>query len=158
MRRISTRRIRTARRCTSTSVALLAALAGCGSNAHPIAYENLTRGLGALQFTHITVDVSHTRRELVTVLTRNNPGIKLHVPPIDFAHREAFLVAVGPRSSTGYALRIVRVHQIAGHVDVVVRERTPSLGEPVRARVTYPFLLLALDSDKPVHLKMMGRP
>jgi PrcB C-terminal len=92
------------------------------------------------------------------VLARNNPGRKLTVPPIDFADREAFLVAVGPRSSTGYALRIVRVHQIGGHVDVVVREQTPSLGEPVRARVTYPFRLLVLDSDKPVHLKMMGRP
>lgn len=92
------------------------------------------------------------------MLRRNNPGVKLHVPPIDFAHREAFLVAVGPRSSTGYALRVVRVHQIGGHVDVVVREQTPSLREPVQARVTYPFLLLALDSDKPANLKLMGRP
>jgi len=92
------------------------------------------------------------------VLARNNPGRKLTVPPIDFAHREAFLVAVGPRSSTGYALRIVRVHQIGGHVDVVVREKTPSLGEAVKAHVTYPFRLLVLDSDKPVQLKMMGRP
>ena len=121
-------------------------------------YQDLTRELGALQFTHITVDVSHSRRELREVLARNNPGVKLHIPPIDFAHREAFLVAVGPRSSTGYALHTVRVHQIGGHVDVVVRERTPTLGEPVQARVTYPYLLLALDSDKPVQLKLMGRP
>jgi hypothetical protein len=92
------------------------------------------------------------------VLARNNPGVKVHVPPIDFAHREAFLVAVGPRSSTGYALRVVRVHQIGGHVDVVVREQTPSLREPVHVRITYPFLLLELESVKPAHLKMMGRP
>jgi hypothetical protein len=50
------------------------------------------------------------------------------------------------------------VHQIGGHVDVVVHEETPSLGDAVKPRVTYPFRLLVLDSDKPVHLKMMGRP
>ena len=133
-------------------------LAGCGSSPRAVAYQDLTRELGALAFTHITVDVSHSRRELLGVLARNNPGVKVHVPRIDFAHREAFLVAVGPRSSTGYALRVVRVHRIGGHVDVVVHEQTPSLGEPVQARVTYPFLLLSLASDKPVYLKMMGRP
>jgi hypothetical protein len=114
--------------------------------------------VGALQFTHITVNVAHSRRELLTVLARNNPGVPLHVPPIDFAHRETFLVAVGPRSSTGYALHVVRVHQIGGHVDVVVREQTPSLGDVVRARVTFPFRLLVLDTERPAHLKLMGRP
>ncbi len=78
------------------------------------------------------------------MLRRHNPGRTLQVPPIDFSRQEAFLVAAGPRSSTGYALRIVRVEEDGGPVDVVVRERTPSLGDPVQARVTYPFRLLAL--------------
>ena len=92
------------------------------------------------------------------MLRRNNPGRKVRLPPIDYPRQETFVVAVGPRSSTGYALRIVHVEQSGGHIDVVVREDTPSLGDPVRARVTYPFRLLALHSDKPVHLKWLGRP
>jgi hypothetical protein len=133
-------------------------LAGCGGKARPVDYENLTPKLGAVEFTHITVDLSQTRAELLVVLRRNNPGRKLRLPPIDYARQETYLVATGPRSSTGYALRIVRVEQKGDHIDVVVHEQTPALGDPVRARVTYPFLLLALDSHKPVHLRWPGRP
>ena len=133
-------------------------LAGCGGKARPVAYEDLTGKVGALEFTHVTVDRSQTREELLVVLRRNNPGRRVQLPPIDYPRQETFVVAAGPRSSTGYALRIVRVEDSGGHIDVVVREKTPSLGDPVRARVTYPFRLLALDSDKPVHLRWLGRP
>jgi hypothetical protein len=133
-------------------------LAGCGGKARPVGYENLTPKLGAVEFTHITVDLSRTRAELLVVLRRNNPGRRLSLPPIDYARQETYLVATGPRSSTGYALRIVRVEQKGDHIDVVVHEQTPALGDPVRARVTYPFLLLALNSHKPVHLRWPGRP
>jgi hypothetical protein len=92
------------------------------------------------------------------VLQRNNPGRKIKLPPIDFRRQETFLVAAGPRSSTGYALRIVRVEDQGGHIDVVVRELTPTLGDAVRARVTYPYRLLLFDSTKPVRLKWLGRP
>jgi PrcB C-terminal len=157
LRRTSSQRIRAARRCTCISVALLL-LAGCGSSARPIAYEDLTPKLGSLEFTHITVNRANTRSELLEVLRRNNPGRKLQLPPIDFTRQETFLVAAGPRSSTGYALRIVRVDESGGHINVVIREQTPSLSDPVRARVTYPYRLLLFDSDKPVHLKWVGRP
>jgi hypothetical protein len=157
LRRSCTRRIRTARRCTCTSLALLL-LAGCAAAKRPLAYEDLTAKVGGLEFTHLTVDRASSRAQLLEVLKRNNPGVKLHVPPIDYARGETFLVAAGPRSSTGYSLRVVRVYDHGDHVQVVVRERTPSLGDPVRARVTYPFRLLALPSRKPVHLKWLGRP
>ena len=92
------------------------------------------------------------------MLERNNPGRKVTLPPIDFSRQETFLVAAGPRSSTGYALRVVRVEERGDSIGVVVRELTPSLGDPVRARVTYPYRLLLFDSTKPVHLKWLGRP
>jgi hypothetical protein len=133
-------------------------LAGCGGKAQPVTYEDLTAKVGPLEFTRITVKRLRTRAELLDVLEKNNPGRKIALPPIDFSRRETFLVAAGPRSSTGYALEIVRVEQKGGRVDVVIRERTPSLDDRVRPRVTYPFRLLALDSDKPVHLKWLGRP
>jgi hypothetical protein len=136
----------------------LLVLAGCGAAERPVSYDDLTRKVGGLEFTHLTVDTSQTRAELLEVLQRNNPGLKINVPPIDYARQETFLVAAGPRSSTGYSLRVVRVYEHGGHIQVVVRERTPTLGDPVHARVTYPFRLLALPSHKPVHLKWLGRP
>jgi hypothetical protein len=124
-----------------------------------VPYTDLTRQAGQLEFTRITRDVFRSREALVEVLRRNNPGRSIRLPRIDFTRQEIYLVAAGPRSSTGYDLRIVRVRDEGDHVVVVVRERTPSLGDPVEARVTYPFRLIALPrTDKPVKLKWLGRP
>jgi hypothetical protein len=96
---------------------------------------------------------------LLELLRQMNPGRDIRLPPIDWAHKEAFLVATGPRSSTGYALRIEAVQDYGSGIDVVVHEQTPSLGDPVTARVTYPFRLIVLPrSDKTVKLKWPGRP
>ena len=133
-------------------------LAGCGGS-KPVAYTDLTNAAGPLEFTRISVRLFRDRASLIEFLARMNPGQRLHVPPIDFDRQQAYLVAAGPRSSTGYDLRVVRVREEGGRIVVTVRERTPSLGDPVRARVTYPYRLLALPrSDKSVKLKWLGRP
>ena len=134
-------------------------LAGCGAAPRPVAYTDLTRVVGTLEFTRITRDLFRSREDLVEVLERHNPGRNIHLPSIDFSRQAVYLVAAGPRSSTGYELRIERVQDQGDHVVVVVREDTPSLGDPVEARVTYPFRLIALPrTDEPVKLKWPGRP
>lgn len=135
------------------------ALAGCAGEARPLAYTDLTAETGPLQFTRITRDVFRSRAALLEVLQRNDPGANIGLPTIDFARREAYLVATGPRSSTGYSLEIVGVRDTGSRIVVTVHERTPSLSDPVRARVTYPYRLITLPrSDKPVKLKWPGRP
>ena len=135
------------------------ALSGCSGTARLVTYTDLTRQTGPLEFTRITRDVYRTRAALLDVLERNNPGRLVELPPIDFARREAYLVATGPRSSTGYQLDILRVVDTGARIVVTVHERTPSLGEPVQARVTYPYRLITLPrSNKPVKLKWPGRP
>ena len=122
-------------------------------------YDDLTRKLGPLEFTRITVATFSSRSALLYVLARNNPGRRITLPPIDFTRREVYLVAAGPRSSTGYDLRIVAVRDEGDRILVTVHERTPSLGDPVHARITYPFRLIAfLRNGKPVKLKWPGRP
>jgi hypothetical protein len=134
-------------------------LAGCGEQPRPVPYTDLTREAGPLEFTRIKRQLFRDRDELVEFLEEMNPGRDLRLPRIDFTRQQVYLVATGPRSSTGYDLRIVRVMDEGDRVVVVVRERTPSLGERVEARVTYPFRLLALPrTDKPVKLKWLGRP
>jgi PrcB C-terminal len=140
-----------------TAFAVLAA--GCGAESRAVPYTDLTREAGALEFTRIKRDVFRDRDSLLDVLEEMNPGRPIRLPRINFTRQEVYLVAVGPRSSTGYDLRIVRVQDEGDRVLVVVRELTPSLGDPVQARVTYPFRLIALPrSDKPVRLKWLGRP
>jgi hypothetical protein len=134
-------------------------LTACGGETRAVDYTDLTRSVGELEFTRITRDHFESRDELVDVLERHNPGRSIRLPAIDFSTRCVYLVAAGPRSSTGYELRIVEVRDEGGNIVVVVREKTPSLGDPVAARVTYPFRLISLPrTGGPVKLKWLGRP
>jgi hypothetical protein len=75
-------------------------------------------------------------------------------PAIDFGRRRAVLVALGPRSSTGYAVEVESVREERRRIVVVVRERSPTLADSVRPRVTYPFRLITLPrGDKPVEVE-----
>jgi hypothetical protein len=150
--------VRAAKQVTCAG-ALALLLAGCGSTNTAVPYVDLTRRAGPLEFTRITRDVFRDRAGLLEVLERNNPGRKIALPNIDFRRREIYLVAAGPRSSSGYTLEVVRVRDVGDHIVVVVHERSPSLGDQVKAGVTYPFVLIALPrSDEPVKLKWPGRP
>jgi hypothetical protein len=87
------------------------------------------------------------------------PGRAPRAPRVDWSREQVVVISLGPRSSTGYSLRIARVVERRRGVDVLVREQTPSLGEPVEARVTYPYRAVAIHSTtKPVYVKLQGRP
>jgi hypothetical protein len=58
--------------------------------------------------------------------------------------RERVLVSPGPRSSTGYAVRVARIVEQRTRILMDVREQTPRLGQPVEARVTYPYVLVEI--------------
>jgi hypothetical protein len=124
----------------------------------PVAFRVLPNALGAVKLTAPTFQ--HFRKRLyfenylATKLSRIPP-----LPPVDFTRDEVLLVAVGARSSTGYAVRIESVTNQRGRIVVRVREITPSLGDHVVARVTYPYTLATIPlSPKPVHYIWLGRP
>lgn len=72
------------------------------------------------------------------------PGVPPRAVPLDWQKEELVLVAPGPRSSTGYGVRILSVTQRRNRVDVVAEETSPRLGQRVEPRVTYPYRLLAI--------------
>ena len=137
----------------------MAVVAGCGGKGTPVAYQDVSAQLHPAEFTRQVRQIFRTRADLMDYLERAMPGRRLHLPRIDFSRREAVLVAAGPRSSTGYVLHVLSVRQAGDRLVVTVRERTPSLGEPVTARVTYPFRLLSVPrTAKHLRLKWLGRP
>ena len=86
-------------------------------------------------------------------------GESATVPPIDFAERTAVLAAAGPRSSSAYALDVVRVTEERSRIVVAIRERTPSLARPGAATLAFPFRLITIRrTDKPIELDWEGRP
>jgi hypothetical protein len=127
--------------------------------AEQVAWRDLTPGLGPVEFTRRVTGTYRSPERLRTLLEATMPGRAPEVPRLDWSREQALVIALGPRSSTGYSLRIVRVVERRRAVEVIVRERTPSLGDPVEARVTYPYRAVAIRSTKtPVYVKLQGRP
>ena len=124
----------------------------------PVAWRDLSARLGPLRYPRASFRVFLHREKLVKYLDAIMPGAAPAPPPIDFAHRKAVLILDGPRSSTGYDLRVDRVTEERSRIVVFVRERTPSLATKVAGRVTYPYRLITIPrTSKPTTLVFQGR-
>jgi hypothetical protein len=124
----------------------------------PLGWQDITTQVADASWARPTISVLRDRRKLEKLFLVATFGHHPKPPRIDFARREAVLVTAGPRSSTGYALRVESVTVKGGTIDVIVRERTPGLGDQVVPRLTYPFLMITLPkSSKHVHVRYAGR-
>jgi hypothetical protein len=122
------------------------------------AWRDLTPRLH-LEFTRKVTAVYHSRAPFERLLEATMPGRAPKPPRVDWAHEQVVVIALGPRSSTGYSLRIVRVVERRRGIYVTAREQTPSLGDPVEPKVTYSYRVLAMPgSTEPVYVKLQGRP
>lgn len=138
---------------------LAASAGGCGGLGTPVPYRNISSELRGYQPPRVAREVFKKPEQFARYLRHAVPGGNVRVPPIDWAHREAILVASGPRSSTGYTLRVWSLYARGGSLVLTVKEHTPSLGEPVTAGLTYPFVLITVArTNKSVVLHFRGRP
>jgi PrcB C-terminal len=128
-------------------------------DAHELAWGDLNPRLGRVEFTRKVTAVYKSRAPFDRLLEATMPGRAPKPPSVDYGRREVVVVSLGPRSSSGYSLRVQRVVERRREIDVYVRERTPSLGDPVEPRVTYPYRAITIErSSKPVYVKLLGRP
>jgi len=119
----------------------------------------VTSSFGRVELTHKALGVYHSRGSFVRMLAAAMPGRAPSPPRLNWARDQVVVIALGPRSSTGYSLQIKRVVERRRGIYVYAREETPSLGEQVTARVTYPYRVLTMHgSAKPVYVKLQGRP
>jgi PrcB C-terminal len=126
---------------------------------HDVAWRNLNTELGRVEFTRRVSAVYGSPAPLKRLLAATMPGRAPRAPRVDWSREQVVVISLGPRSSTGYSLRVLRVVERRRSIDVFVRERTPSLGDPLEARVTYPYRAVAIRSTKkPVYVKLQGRP
>jgi hypothetical protein len=125
----------------------------------PVVWTDLTPKLGRIEFTRRVTAVYHSRPPFERLLEATMPGRAPRIPPHNWDRDQVVVIALGPRSSTGYSLRILRVVERRRGIYVYAREDTPSLGEPVTPRITYPYRVLSMHgSAKPVYVKLEGRP
>ena len=125
----------------------------------PVAWRDVTSSFGRVEFAHKALGVYHSRGSFERMLSGVMPGRAPRPPRLNWERDQVVVIALGPRSSTGYSLRIRRVVERRRGIYVYAREQTPSLGQQVTARVTYPYRVLAMHgSAKPVYVKLQGRP
>jgi PrcB C-terminal len=123
----------------------------------PLPWRDLSAHVAPLRFAHGTTRLLPGPKTFALYLREH--GYRRRAPKIDFDRRDVILVAVGPRSTTGYDLQVVSVVELRRRVEITLRERTPALGEPVAVRTTYPFRLITIPkSDKSKFLHIEGRP
>ena len=125
------------------------------ASAEQLTYRDATRQLHA-QPTQTFIRRFSRRDQLADFVRRSGT---FPLPRVDFARDEALLVSAGPRSSTGYALEVVRAAEERGRLVFDVRERAPRLTDPQQPRLTYPYRLLVFRrTDKPLFVHWLGRP
>ena len=118
-----------------------------------VAWRDLSGQAGSLTITRETKRVFRDE----TVFRSYVAASGGRAPAVDFGRWQVLLVSPGPRSSTGYALEVVDVRERNGKLTVTVRERTPSVGDRVEPRVTFPYRLLSLPAEKDVYVNWPGR-
>jgi len=114
--------------------------------------------MGTVEFTRRALGVYHSRGSFTRLLDATMPGRAPKPPKLDWNRDQVVVISLGPRSSTGYQLVIDRVLERRRGIYVYAHERTPTVGEPVEARVTYVYRVLAMHGRaKPVYVKLRGR-
>ena len=124
-----------------------------------LAWQDVTARMGPVLWPKSVSRSFWRRRQVVRYLARTFPLGPPRTPPFDFARRRLILVAAGPRSSTGYGVRIVRITERRETIDVLSRETTPSLTTAVVPKVTSPYRLITIPAtSKRVYVQWQGRP
>ncbi len=130
-----------------------------GKAEQQLAWQDVTARMGPVLWPKSVSRSFWRRRQVVRYLARTFPLGAPVVPAFDFARRRLVLVAAGPRSSTGYGVRIVRVTERRRTIDVLARELTPSLHTDVVPRLTSPYRLITIPAtSKRVYVQWQGRP
>ena len=124
-----------------------------------LAWSDVTARMGPVLWPKSVSRSFWRRRQVVRYIARTFPQGQPTVPPFDFTRRRLILVAAGPRSSTGYGVRIVRITERRSTIDVLARETTPALATGVAPRVTSPYRLITIPAtSKRVYVQWQGRP
>jgi hypothetical protein len=123
-----------------------------------VPWQNITGSVAPAEWARPTISVVRNQEKLDKLFRVATFGKHPAPPRVDFSRRELVLVTTGPRSSTGYSLHVVSATEKDGTIDVLVRERTPSLGQVVAPRLTFPLLVITLPrSGKHVHVRFAER-
>ena len=125
----------------------------------PVAWTDVTARLPNAIWPKAVSRSFWRQEQLDRFLDRTFPDGAPEAPRFDFDRRRLILVSAGPRSSTGYGVRIVRVTERRSTIGVLAKETTPTLDNPGAVRLTSPYRLITIPAtSKRVYVQWQGRP
>lgn len=110
---------------------------------------DVTKGYPDLHYPKRALYVFRSRSELEQHLAertgKQGPQLRRpRLPRVDFGHQMLIVVAMGARSSTGYALKLRGIEREDNTTLVRVREVSPTTSQIVAPAITYPYLALVV--------------
>jgi len=127
-------------------------------SSHAVAWRDITAELGPIRYPHSTIRHFSVEANIRKYLRQAMPSGAPVAPPIPPGD-EIILVGAGPRSSSGYGVKIVSVVDHPRRVVVTAREITPTFGQHVVPGLTFPYRLILIHRiKKSVSLVWLGRP
>src|SRR5262245_35035850 len=88
----------------------------------PVAWRDVSASLQEPLLTRPAGRLFHDRSDLATYLRREDATRPPSLPRVDFGRDDVVLLSSGPRSSTGYSVRVVSVVAERGRLRVTARE------------------------------------
>ena len=123
----------------------------------PLAWSDVSAQIAGIELPRAVAITLRSGGGLADFERQVTPGLQPRPVRVDFRRRELVLVSPGPRSSTGYGVRVEQLVEQRRRVLLVVSEVTPALGDAVRPGVTYPYVLLSIPRvDKRVDVDWLG--
>ena len=143
-------------------VAALAGWAGYdrlrSSGGSPVAWRDVSSQVGTFSPESAAAKSFITPTHVVRALDRLDPRHRHRLPRVEWGREELLVLALGPRSATGYDLRVLRVVDQRSRVLVVLREQAPRLGESAAARLVSPYRAIVIPTrHKPVAVAWSDR-
>jgi hypothetical protein len=149
---------------------IVVALVGAGvasrqirhSRYRPVAWRDIAPQLGSVIWVQPTISVIRSRSKLVDLLKvatfKPFEPSRPTLPVIDFARYQALLVALGPRSSSGYTVHVLSVSAHGRTLRVLIMLGSPQLGDHSVARLVSPYVLVRLPRTKWTHFDVRYTP
>ena len=124
----------------------------------PLAWRDVSAEVGSFAPERAAAKSFVTPTHVLRALHRLDPQHAHALPRIAWGREQLLVVALGPRSATGYDLRVLRVVDQRSRVLVVLQEQAPRLGRPATAKLVSPYRVIAIPNrHKPVHTTWLDR-
>lgn len=116
----------------------------------PISQTSGNQGITVNQMSYTLVNDSDQPEEVKAMVAANKQAGSTHVVKID--DTQYLFIGLGERPTGGYSIKILHVEDVEGKISVVYQEIKPGKDAMVTTALTYPYVVIKIDSPLPINV------